>query len=128
MNQLLAFAADKGCVSIDQIQIIDMDEFYSRWKDGIRAKGKKLERLNGFFEFCVKRKWIGENPAADLEAPVGSGTAANRMPFTDAELVRIYEACDKLRDVVWKNHLGSGCQEHGDAPLLDRTPDQGLSP
>lgn len=22
--------------------------------------------------------------------------------------VRIYEACDRLRDVDWKNHLGSG--------------------
>ena len=108
VNQLLTFVADKGYVMIDQIQITDMDEFYSRWKDGIRAKGKKLERLNGFFKFCVKRKWIGENPAADLEAPVGAGTAANRMPFTDAELVRIYEACDRLRDVDWKNHLGSG--------------------
>jgi site-specific recombinase XerD len=108
VNQLLTFVADKGYVMIDQIQITDMDEFYSRWKDGIRAKGKKLERLNGFFKFCVKRKWIGDNPAADLEAPVGAGTAANRMPFTDAELVRVYEACDRLRDVDWKNHLGSG--------------------
>jgi integrase len=107
-KQLRGFASDKGYVMIDQFQITDMDEFYSRWKDGIRAKAKKLERLNGFFNFCVKRKWIAENPATDLEAPVGSGSAANRMPLTDSELVKIYEACDRLPEIQWKNHLGSG--------------------
>jgi site-specific recombinase XerC len=108
VKQFREFASEKGYVLIDQFQITDMDDFYSRWKDGIRAKAKKLERLKGFFHFCLKRKWVSENPAADLEAPVGSGTAAHRMPFTDSELVRIYEACDKLPEVQWKNHLGSG--------------------
>jgi len=108
VKQLRAFAAEKGYVLINQIEITDMDEFYSKWNDGIRAKGKKLERLNGFFKFCVKRKWIKESPSADLESPVGSGSAANRMPFTDAELTRIYDACDQLPDVQWKNKLGSG--------------------
>jgi integrase len=107
-KQFRDFAAEKGYVMIDQIQITDMDEFYSRWKDGIRAKAKKLERLKGFFKFCVKRKWILENPAVDLEAPVGAGSAANRMPLTDSELVRIYEACDKLPEMRWNNHLGRG--------------------
>lgn len=108
VKQLREFASDKGYVLIDQLRITDMDDFYSRWKDGIRARAKKLERMKGFFHFCMKRKWISENPAADLEAPVGSGSAANRMPFTDSELVRIYDACDNLPDVQWKNHLGSG--------------------
>jgi len=57
---------------VDQFAITDMDEFYSLWKDGIRAKAKKIERLKGFLQFCVKRKWIAENPAADLEALVWS--------------------------------------------------------
>lgn len=108
VKQLREFAAHKGYVQIDQFVITDMDEFYSLWKDGIRAKAKKLERLNGFFDFCVKRKWIRENPALELEAPVGSGSAANRMPFTDSALTRIYEGCDKLPDVQWKNHKGTG--------------------
>jgi len=33
-----------------------MDEFYGLWKDGIRAKAKKLERLKGFLKFSTKRK------------------------------------------------------------------------
>jgi integrase len=118
VKQLRDFAADKGYVLIDQVQITDMDEFYSRWKDGIRAKAKKLERLKGFLNFCVKRKWILENPAADLEAPVGSGSAANRMPLTDPDLVRIYAACDKLPETRWNNHLGRGSWNGDDVKTI----------
>jgi integrase len=103
---------------IDQIQLTDMDQFYSRWKDGIRAKTKKLERLKGFLNFCDKRKWILENPAADLEAPVGAGSAANRMPLTDSELVRIYEACDKLPETRWNNNLGWGSWRGDDVKTM----------
>ena len=108
VKQLRAFAAARGYVMLDQFHRLDMDEFYESWRDGIRSKAKKLERLKGFFRFCVKRKWIAENPAADLDAPVGAGAAANRMPFTDRELTRIYDACDRLSRVVWKNDTGTG--------------------
>jgi hypothetical protein len=42
VKQLREFASDRGYAMIDQLQITDMDEFYSRWKDGIRARGKNL--------------------------------------------------------------------------------------
>jgi integrase len=118
VKQLREFASVKGYVLIEQFQITDMDEFYSRWKDGIRAKAKKLERLNGFFDFCVKRKWIAEDPAAELEAPVGSGSAAHRMPFTDQELAKIYEACDRLPEIQWKNNLGAGSWDGDDVKSM----------
>ena len=75
-EQLSGFATYKGCMLVDQFTITDMDEFYSLWKDGIRAKAKKIERLKGFLQFCVKRKWIAEYPAADLEVLVGAGSAS----------------------------------------------------
>lgn len=107
-RQLVAFGESKGYIMLDQFSMTDMDEFYGTWKDGVRAKGKKLERLRGFFAFGVKRKWINESPASDLEAPVGAGAPANRMPFSDSELVRIYGACDRLPDIRWQNHIASG--------------------
>jgi len=118
IKQLREFASCKGYLLVQQFTITDMDEFYSLWKDGIRAKAKKLERLNGFFRFCVKRKWIAENPAGDLEAPVGAGSAANRMPFTDAELAKIYEACDQLPTIPWRNQLGSGSWDGDDVKSM----------
>src|SRR5262249_35648526 len=71
-------------------------------------RGKKLERLKGFFKFCVKRKMITENPAEDLEAPIGAGSAANKTPFTDAEIQSMYAACRKLGSVEWKNGSHAG--------------------
>ena len=44
----------------------------------------------------MKRKWITENIADDLEAPEGSSIPAGKMPFTDEELNRILAACDSL--------------------------------
>ena len=51
VKQFREFAADKGCVAIKQFGPVDMDQFYGVWRDGVRAKGKKLERLNGLFNF-----------------------------------------------------------------------------
>jgi hypothetical protein len=55
-NQLLAYGAGRGWVYIDQLTVSDMDRFYASWRDGIRAKAKKLERLKAFIKFCVKRE------------------------------------------------------------------------
>lgn len=118
LTQLRRFAASKGYVNIDQFTMADMDAFYATWRDGVRAKGKKLSRLKGLFKFAVKRKWITENPASELEAPIGSGTAANRVPFTDGELTRIYDACDRLPAIEWKNHLGAGTWTGEDAKSM----------
>ena len=103
VNQILAFAESKGYVMMDQFTQADMDQFYQGWKDGIRARGKKLERLKGFLKFCLKRKMISENPVEDLQPPVGAGSAANKTPFTDTEIQRMYTACRKLGRVAWNN-------------------------
>ncbi len=73
-----------------------MDRFYASWKDGIRGKAKKLDRLKGFVKFCIKRKWIAEDICEDLKAPEGSSVNIPKAPFTDEELNRIFAACDKI--------------------------------
>lgn len=65
-NQLEAYCQDRGCVYIDQLTVTDMDRFYAVWKDGIRAKAKKLERLKAFIKFCVKRDWLSKDITDDL--------------------------------------------------------------
>ena len=73
-----------------------MDRFYASWKGGKRSRAKKLERLKHFIRFCVKREWLTKNIAEDLKAPEGSSVPANKTPFTDEELARIYAACDAI--------------------------------
>jgi site-specific recombinase XerD len=95
-NQLEAFCQHRGCRYIDQLTVSDMDRFYASWNDGIRAKAKKLERLKAFVKFCLKRKWLLEDIADDLQAPEGSSVTVPKSPFTDEELDRLYAACDKI--------------------------------
>lgn len=96
MKQLRAYCASRGYVLMDQLTVADMDRFYAFWKDGKRGRAKKLERLKAFVRFCLKRKWLAENIAEDLRAPEGSSVPANKTPFTDEEMERIYAACDAL--------------------------------
>lgn len=96
VKQLRAYCDSRGYARLGQLTVFDMDRFYVSWKDGKRARAKKLDRLKGFIKFCVKRKWLAENIAEDLEAPEGSSMPANKTPFTDAELSRVYNACDTL--------------------------------
>ncbi len=96
-NQLLSFAADRGFVFIDQLTITDIDAFYVSWHDGIRTRAKKLDRLKSFVKFCLKRKWITEHLTEDLKAPEGSSIPKQRTPFSDEDIQRLYEACDKIK-------------------------------
>jgi integrase len=96
MKQLRGYCDSRGYVLMDQLSIADMDRFYASWKDGKRTRAKKLERLKAFVKFCLKRKWLAENICEDLRAPEGSSIPANKTPFTDEEIERIYAACDAL--------------------------------
>ncbi len=96
MKQLRAFTDGKGYLYIDQLTIIDMDGFYASWQDGKRTKARRLHKLTGFVDFGVKRKWLNEDIAADLEPPEGHSIPTNKSPFTDEEIDRILAACDEI--------------------------------
>jgi site-specific recombinase XerD len=96
VKQLLAYADSRGYLMLDQLTVSDMDRFYASWRDGTRARAKKLERLKAFIRFCLKREWIIKDIVDDLEAPEGSSAPANKSPFTDEEMDRIYGVCDNI--------------------------------
>jgi integrase len=105
-KQLTEYAASRGYVMLDQFTSADIDVFYSQWKLGPRAKGKRLGTLRAFFRFCANRKWLAENPVSpDIKPPIGANRVANKSPFTDEELQRIIEGCDKFGTVKWSNGL-----------------------
>jgi integrase len=88
-----------------------MDLFYGSWKDGIKAKAKKLDRLKSFVKFSVKRKWLAEDIASDLQAPAGSSVPFPKAPFTDDELDRIYAACDRFGAPANRNWTGEDAKD-----------------
>ena len=108
-KQLTAFADSRGYVILRQFTSGDIDIFYSAWNLGARAKGKRLGTLRAFFRFCMNRKWLHENPISpDIMPPIGANRAANKAPYTDDELQRIIDACDRLGEVAWTNGRESG--------------------
>lgn len=115
-RQLRAYCGGRGYMRLQQLTVTDMDRFYASWRDGKRSRAKKLERLKGFVRFCLKRKWLPENIVEDLEAPEGSSIPANKTPFTDAELTRIYAACDALGGPT---SPGPGCRNWGGEDVKD---------
>jgi integrase len=116
VKQLRAYCDSRGYLQLQQLTVLDMDRFYASWKDGKRGKAKKLERLKGFIRFFLKRKWLTENIAEDLEAPEGSSIPASKMPFTDSELNRMYAACDTLGGPI---PPGPGYREWGGEDVKD---------
>jgi integrase len=49
------------------------------------------------------------NPiSADIKPPIGANRVANKAAFTDDELARIIDACDRLGEVVWSNGRKQG--------------------
>jgi integrase len=114
-KQLTAFADTRGYAMLDQFTSEDVDLFYSGWNLGARAKGKRLGTLRAFFRFCTNRKWLKENPiSTDIKPPIGANRVANKAPYTDEELQRIMDACDRLGEIAWSNGREKGAWTGGD--------------
>jgi integrase/recombinase XerD len=95
-RQMEDFAKERGFRFLIEFDLPAVSQFRAEWKDGPRSSAKKLERLRAFFRFAQNRKWIAENPAADLKAP--RVTLCPTMPFTHAEMLRILAAIEQYKD------------------------------
>jgi integrase/recombinase XerD len=94
-SQLEKFAAVKGIVTADKIQLDDLTEFRATWEDGPLSSLKKLERLRSVYRFAVKRKWVTENLAKEIKTPVVPDNPT--LPFTDEEMKRILAAAKQSK-------------------------------
>lgn len=57
---------------------------------------KELETLRGFCDYCVRTGWLASNPAKAIKPPREERLPT--MPFTQAEVDRILEACATMPD------------------------------
>lgn len=95
-RQMEDLAKERGFRFLAEFDLPAVSQFRAGWKDGPRSSAKKLERLRAFFRFAQKRKWVSENPAADLKAP--RITLCPTMPFTQPEMLRILAAIENYKD------------------------------
>ena len=92
-KQFLGWCTDKGFRYLRELSVERMREFRESWSDAPLAASKKLQRLRGFFYFCMRSEWITRNPARELGMPKVEQNQA--MPFTDDEWKKILDAISK---------------------------------
>ena len=59
-------------------------------EDAPLSASKKLERLRSILKFALRRKWITDNPASELDSPRIRPTPT--LPYTQEEIDRILKA------------------------------------
>jgi len=96
LKKLKAFSESRGYVMIDQWEPLDVREFRSSWSVSPATAVRNMAMLKPFFEWCLNNEWFSRNPARLVKNPKGREVRREeqRLPFTDDELKRMYEACD----------------------------------
>jgi hypothetical protein len=106
LKQFKSFCDERGFVIIDQWTPNDVREFRTGWAISHQTASRRLSMLKVFFEYCVSNEWLTRNPARLVKNARGRDAGENRqkLPFTDEELKRMYEACSKYgltKKFVW---------------------------
>lgn len=75
-------------------------EALTRWRIGRKVAPStartEIENIRFFLNWCVRRKWIDENPAAELERPVEDDAVT--LPFEAEEVEQILAGIDKIEN------------------------------
>ena len=99
MARLNRFSEERGYVMIDQWDPLDVRQFRSTWPVSPQTAVRRMAMLKPFFEYCVSNKWMQTNPARAVKNPKGREMAnrgnEQKFPFSDDEIKRMYEACQK---------------------------------
>ncbi|MGB8836402.1 MAG: tyrosine-type recombinase/integrase [Candidatus Acidiferrales bacterium] len=89
-KQINAFAKDRGFRFVNQLDLHVLTAFRSTWEDAPLSASKKLERLRSILKFALRRKWILDNPASELDSPKLKLTPT--LPYSQEEVDRIFKA------------------------------------
>jgi len=92
-KQFLAWTKDAGLRYLKELTPARLTEWRSTWKDEALAASKKYQRAVGFFYFCMRMKWLTENPMKSLHPPKVKQDPT--LPFTTSEVNAIVSACDR---------------------------------
>lgn len=113
LERFQSFSDAKGYAAIDQWTPLDVREFRSSWPVSPRTAARSMSLVKNFFEYCHSNEWMPRNPARMVKNPRGRDTAdlrnEQKLPFTDAELRRMYEACETRygkQEIAWTRVTG----------------------
>jgi integrase/recombinase XerD len=93
-KQFLAWTKDMGLRYLKELTPARLAAWRSTWKDQALAASKKYQRAVGFFYFCMRMKWLVENPMKSLHPPKVKQDPT--LPFVADEVNAIVSACDRF--------------------------------
>jgi integrase len=96
LARLEVFSESRGYVLVEQWTPSDIRQFRASWNVAQTTAAKNMAIVKAFFSFCTDSEWIDRSPAKSVKAVRGKSPAKERVPFSDEELGRMYEACDTL--------------------------------
>ena len=89
------FCQREGLDTIDMVDLERLDKSCLLRKVARTTLIREIQVLRQFFTFCVKRKWVAENWAKELEAPKNV-KPREVVPYTPQEVAAILAACDGI--------------------------------
>ncbi|MCU1231701.1 MAG: hypothetical protein JWO97_4585 [Acidobacteria bacterium] len=91
-KQFLAWASAAGLRYLKELTPLLLSAWRASWKDEALAASKKYQRCVGFFYFCMRMKWLSDNPMRALLPP--KVKASPTLPFSPEEVTAAVAACD----------------------------------
>jgi integrase len=108
LSKLKGHSDAKGYVLLEQWTPMDVREFRGEWQVSVFTASKNMAAVKSFFEFCLVNEWIGRNPARLVKNLRGQADPKKRIPFSDAELKRMFDACETQygkRTIRWSRDV-----------------------
>jgi len=116
-RQFSEWFCGQSLVYLDEIRLRHLESFRASWKDEALARKKKQERIGSFFHYCVRHKWLSDNPAQGL-----SRVKVSQRPtdyFTKDEFARLIDAIPLMyQDPRGSNGNAQGLRDRLEAMVL----------
>ena len=95
LRKLEAFCKEHKFTAIWDVGIEQLDAFRASRRLAPKTSLTELELLRKFWTFCLKRKWVAENVAKQIDGPKNVGEN-DIEPYTPLDESRILAACNSF--------------------------------
>jgi integrase len=95
LRKMETFCKERNLMAINQVGIEQLDAFRASRHIEPKTSLTELQLLRKFWAFCLKRKWVAENVAKQIDGP--RSVVENEIePYTPLEESRILAACNSF--------------------------------
>lgn len=96
LQRLTTFLTGRNVTQLRAVTVEDLSAWKATWGDQTDlGKQKEQERIQTFFRWCRKRKYIDDDPTEGLTR-VRADAGGKRERFTDAEIEKIFETVPEV--------------------------------